>query len=136
MARRSRRRKATEIDLDRVLSEVLKEYGEDVTAAIAPTTDEVAAATVARLKTLGDYDDITEKYRKSFTHETKKTYRGATSIIFSEDVENYRLTHLLEKGHLTRDGTSRVRAYPHWKDAEEFAVKEYEKKLRENIETI
>lgn len=132
--RRSRR--TTVIDLSRAIGEVLQEYGEDVTAAIAPTTQKVAEDTVQTLKSTGDYEDRTGDYRKSFTQTTEKTYRGATSIIHSEEPQNYRLTHLLERGHMTRDGTTRTKAYPHWKPAEEKAIAEFEKDLRKNIQNI
>lgn len=134
MARRSRR-KVTAIDLSSAINEILQEYGEGVTAAIAPTTQEVAEDTVKTLKTTGDYEDRTGDYRKSFTQTTEKTYRGATSIIHNESPE-YRIAHLLEHGHMNRDGTTRAKAFPHWKPAEIKAVKEFEQKLRENIQGV
>ena len=45
--------------------------------------------------------------------------------------KEYRLTHLLEKGHVTRDGKSRTKAQPHIKPAEEKAIKEFEKRIEE-----
>lgn len=132
MARR-RSRRATAIDLSRAISEVLQEYGEDVIAAISPTTEKVAEDTVKMLKTTGDYEDRTGDYRKSFTQTSEKTYRGATSTVHNESPD-YRIAHLLEHGHMTRDGTTRVKAYPHWKPAEEKAIAEFENELRKNIE--
>lgn len=48
---------------------------------------------------------------------------------------DYGLTHLLEKGHVLKDGTGRKigdsPAYPHIKPAEEKAIKEFEKRIEE-----
>lgn len=134
MARR-RSRRTTAIDLSRAINEVLQEYGEDVTAAIAPTTEKVAEQTVQMLKTSGGYKDRSGNYRKSFTQTTEKTYRGATSTVHNESPE-YRIAHLLEHGHMTRDGTTRVKAYPHWKPAEETAIAEFERELVKNIQGV
>lgn len=42
--------------------------------------------------------------------------------------KRYQLTHLLEKGHLNRDG-SRTPAQPHIKPVEKDAIKDFEKEL-------
>lgn len=48
---------------------------------------------------------------------------------------DYGLTHLLENGHVLRDGTGRktgeTGAYPHIKPAELEAIKEFEKRIEE-----
>lgn len=51
---------------------------------------------------------------------------------------DYRLTHLLENGHVIKNGTGRTygrtREFPHIITAEAKAVEELEKKIREAIE--
>ncbi|HZH62393.1 MAG TPA: HK97 gp10 family phage protein, partial [Metabacillus sp.] len=47
---------------------------------------------------------------------------GTAQVIHNRT--DYQLTHLLEKGHVNRDG-SRTEAIPHIKHAEEKAINEY-----------
>lgn len=57
-------------------------------------------------------------------------------VVYVKDPD-YRLTHLLEKGHdIVRNGrrVGRAAAYPHWADAEEFAKERLEELIRQGIE--
>ena len=120
-------------DIGVSINAILQSYGKEVTAAIEPIIERVAKKTVERLKTTGGYQDRTKKYRRSFKHIVSKGYKGAQGVIYSS-APNYRITHLLENGHLTRNGTSRVKAYPHWAPAEEVAIKDFESELIQGIE--
>jgi hypothetical protein len=112
------------------ITKVLEMYSQNVKEEVNQATAEAANTAVKILKTTGDYDDYRGEYRKSF--DITKTKKGNTTVFSSE----YRLTHLLEKGHMTRDGTSRTNAYPHWKPAEEKAIKEFEENLVKGIEGV
>ena len=46
--------------------------------------------------------------------------------------KNYRLTHLLENGHRTRNGTM-TRAFKHIEPVEEYVVKQFSKEVEEII---
>ena len=73
------------------------------------------------LKKGGPYKERTGKYSKDWTFKERKGQRVSITGTKSYSVCNkkhYRLTHLLEKGHLARDG-SRVRPYEHIKPIEE-----------------
>lgn len=130
--RRSRRNKATVLDFDQIVSETLQDYGDDVADATELAISDVADDAVKMLKTIGDYEDITGDYRNSFTQETVRSPYNTTAVVFA-DTPEYRRTHLLEKPHLNRDGTTRSKAFPHWAPTEEMVngeiVKVAEKRL-------
>lgn len=136
---RKRRQKVGAASFAKAMNKILEQYGDQVTGAITPAAEEVADDAVQMLKTTGDYKNLSGDYRRSFTRTTEKTWRGATVIIHNESPE-YRLAHLLEHGHMIKNGTQRVygetRPFKHWKPAEIKAVAEFEKKLREEIENI
>ena len=73
------------------------------------------------------------KYAKSWgvTREAGGFGENAKYIIHNK--KRYRLTHLLEHGHVTANG-KRTKAIPHIKPVEEHVIREYEKKVREAIE--
>ena len=72
-------------------------------------------------------------YARGWTNQ-KETDSGrwiTTCVVHNK--KHYRLTHLLENGHETRDG-GRTRAFPHIKPAEERVVAEYVRRVKEAIE--
>lgn len=75
----------------------------------------------------------TGKYAKSWgvTREAGGFGENARYIVHNK--KRYRLTHLLEHGHVTANG-KRTKAIPHIKPVEEQVIREYEKQVREAIE--
>ena len=73
------------------------------------------------------------KYAKSWgvTREAGGFGENARYIVHNK--KRYRLTHLLEHGHVMANG-KRTRAIPHIKPVEEQVIREYEKQVREAIE--
>ncbi len=72
------------------------------------------------------------KYAKSWT-ATKMDEKSHTLKIVVHSKKYYRLAHLLENGHITRNG-GRTRAYPHIKPAEEHGVELLKELMRKAIE--
>lgn len=108
----------------------LHEYTAEVTEDIKKAEDITAKECVKNLKADSPIG-ATGKYQKGWR----------ATVAFENPIEKrtvihnkeYRLTHLLENGHATRNG-GRTRKFPHIKKNEEKANAAFEKRIREAIE--
>ena len=125
-----RKKKIGILNLESAIQEILKEYGDDVYEVLKDSVEDVSDKGVEKLQAVRRFakdGHPTGVYSQNWGTEDVPTTRLKTKkVIRNED--HYRLTHLLEKGHATRNGTSRVfprtPAYPHIKPVEEWAIKE------------
>ena len=84
--------------------------------------EEITATAKDALKVLRDHPNIpvrTGDYKKSFALKKKTDSAGEFGYTLYNKAPEYRKAHLLEYGHAKRGG-GRVKAYPHWKDAQEI----------------
>lgn len=72
-----------------------------------------------------------KKYSKGWEVSNNSGKNFANCIIHQGN-KNYRLTHLLEYGHETRNGT-RTRAFKHIEPVAEYVVKQFSKEVEEII---
>lgn len=118
------------IPIDRLANEITKavrEYTEDVEAAIEKQIDETADQVLAAAR--ADAPKRTGKYAKGF-RKTKRDSPGSTKRIIWN--KNYsRIVHLLEFGHAKVNG-GRVSGKPHLRPA----YYKYGAKLPEEIKRI
>ncbi|MCM3444379.1 HK97 gp10 family phage protein [Metabacillus halosaccharovorans] len=105
------------IDIAKEIAKALSEYKNEVTEGLEEAKEKVAKNTVKHLKSL-DHPKLTGDYAKGWSR--KKV--GTAQVIHNRT--DYQLTHLLENGHVNRDG-SRTEAIPHIQPAEEKAIDEY-----------
>ena len=136
MARRSK--KVGILDLEAALKDVMAEYGDDVYKVLGEAVDKVADEAVQKLHSGGSFGG-TGAYNRDWTATDDPVGRfGKKKIVHNAD--HYRLAHLLEKGHVIRNGTARsygsTRAFPHIKPVEEWAQQELPRKVKELIEKI
>lgn len=101
----------------------LKNFGTSLNREINEGLKEVAEKTAETLRQGGPYNERSGKYTRDWDVKLRK--RSYSSVTMTEeyavyDKKNYWLTHLLEKGHVSRNG-SRVRPFEHIKPAEELA---------------
>lgn len=83
------------------------------------------AAQAARKKASELSPKDTGRYKKGWRIKSESGRLKHSRIIYNEE---YRLTHLLEKGHAKRNG-GRVEAIPHIEPAEKYAIQKIEKGL-------
>lgn len=120
--------------LDEAIRDQLQEYNADVTKAVNENLKEVAETTAETLRKGGSYKERTGKYTPDWDVKERRSVSAIKSETYSvHNKKHYRLTHLLEKGHVTRNG-ERTRAFEHIlpaeQEAQELAVKAVERAVR------
>jgi hypothetical protein len=125
---------AKPIDLQKEISKLLEKYGEDVKGKTKAVALAVAKKTAQTLKASGAFRDRTGAYRKSFKQQPidASISNAAGAVVYAAGIGGS-IGHLLEHGHMSRDGTKRVNANPHWQDAAEQAAREFEGELTKEI---
>ena len=117
--------------LAEALQNQLSEYSTAVTEELNAAYKELADAGVDELKRVHPYHDRTGQYSKNFAVKQRKNAQsvvGAQSYTIHSK-KRYQITHLLEYGHLTRDGKRKTQAFPHWQEAENKIEREAVKKI-------
>ncbi|MBD5547519.1 MAG: hypothetical protein HDQ97_08985 [Lachnospiraceae bacterium] len=109
--------------LSEEIQKQLQTFGTALNREINEGLKEVAEQTAATLRQGGPYNERSGKYTRDW--DVKLRNRSYSSVTMTEEYtvynkKNYQLTHLLEKGHVSRNG-SRVRPFEHIKPAEELA---------------
>lgn len=109
----------------------LQEYTDEVTAGIKRAEDETAKECKENLEADSPVAP-TGKHRGKYKKGWKVTVTSNTPMEKHTVIHNkeYRLTHLLEDGHATRNG-GRTRAIPHIKPNEEKANAAFETRVEE-----
>ena len=108
-------RNHAEINIDQFAIEVMQEldaYREDVQEAVEKAVKETAKQTAAELRSISPEGD-TGEYAKHWSYKRDKNLSGRhryDMVVYSKKPE-YRITHLLEKGHAKRNG-GRVNGIP------------------------
>ena len=126
--------------LSDAVKKILLEYNIDVTDGMKEAAKEAIDECNSTIKDSITFHQRTGKYAKSFA--TKVTDETPTSIetTWYAETPEYRLTHLLEKGHKTNIKTgaygkrARTPAFPHIKAGEKQVKRVFQKKLEEVIE--
>lgn len=122
----------SKVKIDSLSYEVMKELEKyaDVTTENVKKAVQKAGKTV-RDEIKENAPSDTGKYGKSWTVKTmRETSSSLELVVHSRN--RYQLTHLLEFGHAKRGG-GRVSARPHISNAEEKAIKVFEKEIKEAI---
>ncbi|AMB94902.1 HK97 gp10 family phage protein [Aerococcus sp. UMB8608] len=112
-------------ELSKKLADEVATYTNDVVEGIQKDQKEIAKETAKKLRAASP--KRTGKYRKSWG--TKK--EGLNTYVRNR--KHYRLTHLLEKGHRTRNRKRQAPAYPHIGPIEKEAISKFEKAVEKRV---
>lgn len=125
-------------DLSETIQKQLEGYEWKLLQSINNALKETAEYGANQLKTPRAYHDRSGKYSGDWAVKTggyQKDSRLYSENYVIHNVKHYRLTHLLEYGHIGRNG-KRVQAFQHIKPVEELvtqkALSEVERVIREN----
>ena len=120
-------------ELADAITEMLSEYNEAVTEESKKVVDEISQEVNKEILNHITFKD-NHKYTNAF--EIKTTFENTRNKRNTWHVKSphYRLTHLLEYGHYTRNGTTRTREFPHIRYGEEYLQNNFERKMKEGIE--
>lgn len=112
------------------ITSLLTTYTEEVTELAKAVVDKVSEEANQEILNHITFHDKT--YSKGFriktTFEDSRNKRNTWFVS-----KEYRLTHLLEYGHITRNG-GRTRAFPHIKYGDDYVNNNFERELKEGIE--
>lgn len=113
--------------LDKQIMDALREYTTEVTEGIEEAIEDVAKE--SKKKWRDKAPKRTGAYKKSLRLR-KENKSGKYSFTVHASAPHYRLTHLLEDGHRTKNGGF-VSARPHIRQIEDWALKEAERRIEE-----
>lgn len=119
--------------LSSTIAEQLQNYTKEVTENVKKSVDKVSKEVNDEIKSHVTFKEHTGKYVKAF--RIKTVYEDGYKKVNNWYVANgqYRLAHLLEKGHALKHG-GRAKAFPHIQYGEELAQKRMEELAKEAVE--
>ena len=127
-------------NLNEQMEQVLTIYAEDINEKLRGLTQESMKKFVNETKATAPKGRREGQYRKNITADytgTRKSARGLrgqkVNAIWYVKAPDYRLTHLIVKGHATKDG-GRTDPNPFLNNALDKVLPEYEQKVQEVLQ--
>lgn len=122
--------KSIEADLlEKEVMKYLSEYKEDISDVVEIVSNKVGQEATSELKK--DSPRLTGDYAKGWRLKKDKVGKNRYTVKIHNKTD-YQITHLLEFGHVTRNG-GRTKAIPHIKPVEEKYKKIFEQELKNKI---
>lgn len=116
---------------------ILEEYGQEVREVVDKAAVETAKETVKDLKKTSPKSKRAGKhYANNWAMKEEKVPAGGINTVVYNKAPTYRLTHLLEKGHVVKNqyGTyGRAPAIRHIEPAEERGVENFLRKVESEL---
>lgn len=120
--------------LGEALADTFTLYNTSVNDKVYKAGQKVIKKMVATTQSTAPYNARAyhEHYVDSITSKSEKNRLGGSTHTWYVKPPHYRLTHLLAKGHATRDG-GQTRADPFLRDARDTACEEFEEAVKEAV---
>ena len=120
-------------DLNDSIFKVLSEYKENIDEEVKETANKIAKEAKEDLisNSPRSKKERGQKYYKGWAIKKKINKKGKY-VLAIWNKTNYRLTHLLEFGHNSKNG-EKAKAVPHIRKVEEKMSKEFEEELKKKI---
>lgn len=118
-------------DMAKAIMKELDNYGVEVALAMEKATEKIGEETAGEIQKAAPRKK--GDYAGSWTSTTEGNGRTSHSAIVHAESPGYRLAHLLEKGHQSRNG-GRTKAMTHIAPQEQKAVERLEEELRRQLE--
>ena len=116
-------------ELSQQITEAMQQYSGIVSDTVESVLKDVGKEAAQRVK--DESPKRTGAYKRGWKVKAERRNGSISVTVYNT---KYRLTHLLEHGHKTRNGKSKTKAHPHIGPVEEWAEKEavlrIEKELR------
>lgn len=119
-------------DLPDVISDILDDYSTDLREVANQTTEQTAN----ELKKAIAADAPVESGKQKKSWRVAKEKVAGLDLVAVVHSTDYRKVHLLEFGHVTRNGTSRTKAIGYVSKNEEAVVSKYPERLAQAIRTV
>ena len=121
-------------EFEAAMQQIFKEYGDEAYDIIDRTFNEVGKEGVQMVKRLSPVGHRrTGKYKDTWAHTRVNGRLFVREHIHQKSTkkfQNWRLVHLLEKGHLARDGSWVKPVKPHVTPTQEWVDQEIMRKLK------
>lgn len=117
-------------DITKELLEAMTQYTDEVKEEIGQIINDVAKEAKSDVRSGSPVR--TGAYRKSWAVSFDKKKSGNAGFTVYAKAPHYRLTHLLEDGHKTKNG-GKTKAQPHIRQVQDWADKEALKRIEEAI---
>lgn len=121
------------LDLDLQLSDLLSSYSDEITETVNRACSEAAAEAVKTLQQTSPNDK--GKYACNWKYRVTATDWAGAKTYTVYNMKTHYITHLLENGHLNRDG-SRTKAQPHIAPAEQDLIDNMPQSIGEAIRLV
>ena len=116
-------------DIQKEIMKQLQYYADEVKTKVDEVKEEEAKALVAELKA-----DSPKGDRRKGNYAKGWSIKRTPKALIVHNRTNYQLTHLLEHGHVTRNGSGRTEAKIHIRPAEDRMIRSYLDKIERAIE--
>ena len=120
------------VELDDALADVLTNYATNLREAINADTE----AAAQRLKKAISADAPVKSGKQKKSWRITREYLGGIDLKTVVHSTDYRKVHLLENGHLTRNGVTRTKPTHYVSSNAEKIIKEYEEIVAETIKVV